>query len=166
VQVPSPYYRAGHERRVGIVIHTMVGSLSSCDRWFASNPFQVSSHYGVGLEGEAHQYVSLDNSAHANGVLEPGNLLAPRFGSDWPNDETIQIETEDRGLASTPVTDAMYATTLALCRRAIAAGNGGVEVVTGHYAISPQNKARCPGARWVQSGRLAQLATDLGLELL
>lgn len=142
----------------------MAGSLGSCDNWFANTASQVSSHYGVGLAGEAHQYVSLDNTSWANGRLEPGNIWAARFGGDNPNDETITIETEDKGLGTQPVTDAQYATVLALCRRAIAAGNPGM-VLSGHCAISPSSRPGCPGARWVASGRMRQLADDLGVEL-
>jgi N-acetyl-anhydromuramyl-L-alanine amidase AmpD len=142
----------------------MAGSLTSCDNWFANPASQVSSHYGVGLNGEAHQYVSLDNTSWANGRLESGNIWAPRFGADNPNDETITIETEDRGLGTTVVTDRQYATVLALCKRAIAAGNPGM-VLSGHVAISPQSRPGCPGARWVASGRMRQLADALGLEL-
>jgi len=142
----------------------MAGSLSSCDNWFSTTQSQVSSHYGIGLKGEAHQYVSLDHTSWANGRLEPGNIWTARFGSDNPNDETITIETEDKGLGTQPVTDAQYAATLAVCRRAIAAGNGGM-VLSGHRAISPQTRPGCPGARWVASGRMAQLARDLGMEL-
>jgi N-acetyl-anhydromuramyl-L-alanine amidase AmpD len=150
-------------KRNAIICHTMAGSLTSCDSWFANTASQVSSHYGVGLNGEAHQYVSLDNTSWANGRLEPGNIWQGRFGADNPNDETITIETEDRGLGTTVVTDRQYATVLALCRRALVTNPG--MVVSGHTAISPQTRPGCPGARWVASGRLRQLADDLGVEL-
>jgi len=142
----------------------MAGSLGSCDNWFATTQSQVSSHYGVGLKGEAHQYVSLENTSWANGRLEEGNIWQRRFGSDNPNDETITIETEDKGKGTQPVTDEQFATTLALCRRAIAAGNAGM-VLSGHVAISPRTRPGCPGARWVASGRMEQLARELNIPL-
>jgi N-acetyl-anhydromuramyl-L-alanine amidase AmpD len=142
----------------------MAGSLGSCDNWFATTQSQVSSHYGIGLKGEIHQYVSLDNTSWANGRLEPGNIWAGRFGGDNPNDETITVETEDKGLGTQPVTEEQYRATLYACRRAIAAGNPGM-VLSGHVAISPQSRPGCPGARWVASGRMQQLARDLNIPL-
>lgn len=163
VQVPSPYHTDYHEKRTAIVIHTMGGSLRSTDEWFKSNPVQVSAHYGIGLDGRAHQYVSLDHSAHANGIQEPGAKWPLRFGADWANDETISVETEDLNDPNQPVTDSQYASVLSVCRRAVALNPG--MVVTSHHIISPQSRANCCGKRWIASGRLAKLASDLGLEL-
>lgn len=164
IWIGSPYWTPGHERRNALVVHTMGGSLTSTDGWFRKNPLQVSSHYGVGLEGQMHQYVGLEHTAHANGILEPGNKWAARFGSDWPNDETIQIETEDRGSGSQVVTEAEYQGTLAVSRLALDYSPE-IQVVSSHHVISPQSRANCCGARWIASGQLARLARELGLQL-
>ena len=68
----SPNYWTGHGGYAvcAIVLHTMAGSLAGCTAWFAQQEAQVCSHYGIGLDGQNHQYVSLSNSSWANGVLE------------------------------------------------------------------------------------------------
>src|SRR5262249_52156602 len=97
IAVPSPNFWRGHggQQGVAVVVHTMAGTLSGCDSWFANPASQVSSHFGIGLDGVQHQYVSLSNSSWANGILEDGN--------SWPgtpasaNYQTVAIETEDNG---------------------------------------------------------------------
>lgn len=150
---------------VAIVLHTMGGSLVGTDGWFQNPSSQVSAHYGVGLGGQVHQYVQLADAAYANGILEPGNIWVPKFGSAWPNGKTVSIETEDSGSGQTEVTDAMFAATLAVCRL-ILQTYPGIKTLSGHKAISPSSRANCPGARWVASGRFAALAGELGLETL
>jgi N-acetyl-anhydromuramyl-L-alanine amidase AmpD len=148
-----------------IVIHTMVGSLASCDAQFSNPASQVSAHFGVGLDGTVHQYVDDHDGAWANGVLEPGNQWEPVFGSENPNRRTISIETEDRGRPDDePVTDAQYRAVLSLCRQARLEWPGITHLVA-HHAISPQSRS-CPAGRWLASGRFDQLARELGLSVL
>ncbi len=80
-----------------LVIHTMQGYLGGTDSWFANPGSKVSSHYGVGLNGEVHQYVQDGDTSWANG--------------NWPyNCRSITLEFEDNnnpeGIART---DAQYA---------------------------------------------------------
>lgn len=142
----------------------MAGTLAATDAWFANPASQVSAHYGAGLDGALHQYVKLVHAAWANGRLEPGNEWAARYGTAWPNGRTISVETEDRGDPHQPVTDAEYAAVLSAGRLALAE-HPSIEVVTSHHVISPQTRPNCCGDRWIKSGRLAQLAGDLGREL-
>jgi N-acetylmuramoyl-L-alanine amidase len=167
VWVGSPNFtegRAGGD--VAIVLHTMAGRLTSTDSWFKQAASQVSSHFGVGLKGEKHQYVDLADSAWANGILEQGNRWFGRFGSAWPNGRTWSIETEDTDDAhpnhDAPVTDAEAQAVLDCCRLILAREHQ--FVLTGHHIISPQSRARCPGPRWT-SGRMQELAKTLGVEL-
>lgn len=147
-----------------IVIHTMAGTLSSCDSWFANPASQVSSHYGVGLQGQQHQYVRLADGSWANGILEPGNQWVPIVGNSAnPNYQTVTIETEDNGSGATPVTDAQYAGTLAVARLTLQAYPT-IKYLMGHNIISPSSRSQCCGNRWWDSGRFDQLAQDLGLE--
>jgi N-acetylmuramoyl-L-alanine amidase len=150
---------------VALVVHTMDGTLQSTDSWFGNPASQVSSHYGIGLDGRAHQYVDLADGAWANGTLQPGNHWAPKFGSENPNHRSISIETEDNGSGATPVTDEQYAATLGVGRIALARWPS-ITTVTVHRAISPQSKPNCAGDRWWSSGRIQELAQDLGLGLL
>ena len=149
---------------VAIVVHTMAGTLSSCDSWFNNPSSQVSSHYGIGLQGQQHQYVALANGSWANGILEPGNQWVPIVGNSAnPNYQTVTIETEDNGSGATPVTDAQYASTLAVSRLAMQTYPS-IRYLFGHNVISPQSRSACCGKRWWDSGRFDQLAADLGLE--
>jgi hypothetical protein len=168
-QVPSPNHYTGDLHAGGvwaICVHTMAGTLASCDGWFGNPASQVSSHYGAGLAGELHQYVALANGSWANGVLEGGNVWVPYFdSSDNPNHHAVTIETEDNGSGETAVSDAQYAAVLAACRLALEQWPA-ITTLTVHRAISPQSRPACAGDRWWDSGRVQDLATDLGLDLL
>lgn len=142
----------------------MAGTLAGTDGWFTQARSQVSAQYGVGLNGDVHQYVSLANSAWANGVLEDGNRW-PADWCSWPNGCTISIETEDNGNADTPVSDQEYAGVVA-CARAALLAHPTITHLLGHRDISPKSRANCPGDRWYDSGRFAALAADLGLEMV
>jgi N-acetyl-anhydromuramyl-L-alanine amidase AmpD len=164
--IGSPHHyngRAGCEV-VAIVIHTMAGSLASCDSWFQNPRAQVSSHYGIGLEGQQHQYVALANGSFANGVLEPGNQWRHIVGNSVnPNYQTVTVETEDQGKGSMAVTDAQYAGTLAVCRLALERYPR-ITYLFGHRIISPNSRPNCCGDRWWESGRFQALADELSLE--
>jgi len=148
---------------VAIVVHTMAGTLSSCDSWFQNPASQVSSHFGIGLKGEQHQYVKLADGSWANGILEPGNQWVAIVGNSAnPNYQTVSIETEDNGSGATPVTDQQYASTLAVARLAMQTYPS-IKSLMGHNIISPSSRSQCCGNRWWDSGRFAQLAADLGL---
>src|SRR5215471_6158703 len=147
-----------------LVIHTMAGTLSSCDSWFNNPASQVSSHYGIGLQGQQHQYVALQNGSWANGILEPGNQWVPIVGNSAnPNYQTVSVETEDNGSGATPVTDAQYAGTLAVSRLAMQSYPA-IQYLMSHRTISPSSRSQCCGNRWWDSGRFDQLAADLGLQ--
>lgn len=171
VQVPilPGMFTRGHETRNAIVLHTMSGTLAGSDSWFHSNPLQVSAHFGVGLTGAVHQYVSLEDTSHANGILEAGERWSAHFGRDWVNDETVGIETEDTDAGhpnhNALVTAAQYASTLAVCRL-ILASNPSIHTLATHASISPQSRVNCPGPRWFASGGFASLANELGLKVL
>ncbi len=161
--VGSPNYSPGRSGMgvIAIVVHTMAGTLESCDAWFNNLASQVSAQYGIGLAGEAHQYVALQNTAWANGILEPGTT--------WPglpysvNAQTVSIETEDNGSARTPVTEEQYQSTLGVARLALNVYPSVVWLL-GHHCISPQSRPSCPGDRWRMSGQFDRLAGELGLQ--
>jgi len=164
--IGSPHHYNGRAGMpvCAIVIHTMAGSLSSCDSWFQNPRAQVSSHYGIGLKGEQHQYVDLRNGSWANGVLEPGNEWRVIVGNNInPNYQTVTVETEDKGLGSQAVTDEQYESTLTVCRIA-QRQYPGIRYLMGHNIISPNSRVNCCGRRWWDSGRFQDLADALGLE--
>lgn len=164
VQLPSPNFgpRQGWEP-IAIVIHTMGGNLAGSDSWFTTfaADSQTSAHYGVGLNGEIHQYVNLSQSAWANGVLEHGNKWPLNIN---PNLATISIETEDHGNPHEPVTSEQLNAVAYCCKVAIEKYSTIGTLMT-HRAISPSSRVNCPGTRWT-SGPIQQLAALLDLELI
>lgn len=143
----------------------MDGYLTSTDSWFNNPVSQVSSQYGIGLTGLIHQYTALHDTAYANGIREPGNW--------WPgptnkpvNHLTVSIETEDYSEPTlNPVSPAQYDSVL-YCSRLALNMYPNIAYVTSHHVISPRSRANCAGSRWNASGKLAQLAHELGLELV
>jgi len=89
---PAPY------RPEAIVIHIMAGTLLGTDAWFANPASVVSAHYGVGKNGEIHQYVREEDTAfHAGRVTAPSwtGLRKTSNGKFVnPNYYTIGIEHE------------------------------------------------------------------------
>lgn len=140
----------------------MGGSLISTDGWFGNTASQVSSHSGIGLSGETHNYVGYKDRAWTNGILETGNKW-PLLGTS-PNHRTLTIETEDLNVAY-EVTNLMYKATVAECKRMLAMYPG-TKYLMGHSDISPRSRPNCPGDRWRKSGRMAQLSIDLNLQLV
>lgn len=163
--IPSPNFWAGHGGHTvrAIVVHTMAGSLGSCAAWFTNPQSQVSSHFGIGLDGEQHQYVALKDSSWANGILEPGHKWA--FGSGSPNYQTITIETEDRADPNQAVTPEQFKATLEVANLAKQTYPT-IEVLVRHTDISPVSRPACCGSRWVDSGRFQELADRLGLRTM
>lgn len=143
----------------------MSGTLAGTDSWFGQSASQVSAHTGVGLHGARHQYVAFQNSAWANGILEPGNKWQAIGPPGNPNNWTLSIETEDLGDPTTPVSAEEYAATLQECRDMIEVYPH-IKYLLGHSAISPLSRAHCPGDRWTLSGRFNQLAIELELKTL
>jgi N-acetylmuramoyl-L-alanine amidase len=76
-----------------IVIHIMEGTLAGTDEWFNDPESKVSAHYGIGRNGQVHQYVREGDTAYHAGRV---------FGSTWsqlrvgvnPNLYTVGIEHE------------------------------------------------------------------------
>lgn len=146
-----------------VVLHTMAGTLEGSDSWFNNPSAQVSAHYGVALEAgtPAHQYVNLHDTAWANGILEAGHRWPGNRNA--PNSDSVSIETEDHRDPRAAVTDWQYEQTRALIEQQIMPAYPSIVYLVGHRAVSPRSRANCPGARWIESGRFAQLAKDTGL---
>lgn len=129
---------------IAIVNHIMEGTLVGTDSWFANPASKVSSHFGVGKNGEIHQYVDLKNHAWSNGVVNKPNwpLIIPGVNSNY---YTVSIEHE--GKSGDVMSEAQYQATLALHRWLISML--GIPVtrdnIIGHYRIDSVNKANCPG---------------------
>jgi hypothetical protein len=146
---------------IAIVLHTAAGTLAGMGAWFANPESESSAHYGIGRNGEIHQYVKLEDRSWTNGALEPNNSWPGPQGPQ-PNELTVNIETEDLNQVGLPVTDAEYDATLRV-GRAILDRYPNIKYLVTHRSLDPQSRANDPGPRWLDSGRFAMLARDLKL---
>lgn len=125
-----------------IVIHVMAGSLAGTDSWFANPKSQVSTHYGIGLQGQVHQYVLEEDTAWGNGrVSNPTySLYKPNVN---PNLYTISIEHEGQDLSKG--TPEMIEASAKLVREIATRNNIPLDRdhVIGHYQIYSL-KPNCP----------------------
>ena len=159
----SPNYWTGRQAGppIAIVIHTMAGTIDSCDSWFGSRLSQVSAHYGVALSGDVHAYVRSRDTAWANGLLEQGNSW-PGIDRTNPNWLTCSIETEDLGNPEQEVTEEQYTSVRTLVRT-LHARHPSITWLMGHDTITPHSRAHCPGDRWRASGWLERLCNETEL---
>jgi N-acetylmuramoyl-L-alanine amidase len=164
----------GGIRPEAVVLHIAEGTLAGMDAWFSNPASGVSAHFGVGKDGRVHQYVSVDDTAFANGVVEQGNtarLIRDNPGIN-PNAWSCSVEhegftgetlTPEQWQASTRLTAWLFAAHL------LAGGATGVAVdrdhILRHADITPRSRARCPG--WLEpyhEGYIAQVQQLLAPE--
>src|SRR3990167_11456499 len=96
IQKPSPNFtkgRGSYYKPELIVLHIMVGSLSGTDSWFTSSISKVSSHYGIGFNGEVHQYVKEEDTAWTQGIVNNPSFKLYKQGVN-PNTYCLSIEHE------------------------------------------------------------------------
>lgn len=101
--IGSPNHYAGRRgyRVTRITLHIMAGWLAGTDNIFQRASYQASSTYGVGGNGETHQYVAETDAAWAD-------------GSYTSNCQTISIEHQG-GLDFIPCTQACLDASARLC---------------------------------------------------
>ncbi len=155
--------RKGYKPEI-IVLHIMDGSLGGTDSWFATPSSQVSSHYGVGLNGEIHQYVDEENTAWTQGLKIPPINLPPTFklykqGLN-PNVYCLSIEHEGHDLSKAPQTQ--LNSTVELIRAM--AGRWGIPIdrdhIIGHYEVDPIRKPNCPATDKSILDTIVKMAQD------
>jgi N-acetyl-anhydromuramyl-L-alanine amidase AmpD len=156
-----------------VVAHIIEGSLLSAIQEF-TGATQKSAHFAVGKDGSIKQFVSIYDTAYANGLswsparkcwVDPQGiaLKAPRPEPTWegltppinPNLTTISIEHEGH-YQDTP-TEAMERADVAILRY-LAGQFSGFRAYTphvnliGHWEISPVNRKNCPGPHFDYEG--------------
>lgn len=152
------YYKGrGGYKPVAIVCHIMQGTLAGTDSWFQNPNSQASTHFGIGKNGEIHQYVHEDDTPWANGVVEDGATWSglKRYPGVNPNRLTFSIEfegahpTNSSGqiVPSWVPTEAQIKAAAQLiaylsCKYNIPLSR---DTVIGHSHISPKSKPFCPG---------------------
>ena len=144
-----------------IVIHTTDGGrdIESLGTWFGGENIRQgigpsSTHFGVGLDGRIGQYVSLNNTAFAHGVVAKptAKLVMDNTGIN-PNSWAVGIEHLDNDVPGY-VTDVQLEKSAQLAAwiwtseiAPNAAKTGAVidrDHIIGHWQIDAVNRAHCP----------------------
>lgn len=162
----SPNFNSGRRSFVpeAIVIHIMEGSLASTDSWFSTPASQVSAHYGIGRNGEVHQYVNEKDTAwHAGRVNNPSwGLMKRSFNGLYINPNYYTVGIEHDGNENTEWTDEMYEASSTLVREIAQRWNIPLDRnhVIGHHEI--YSLKTCPGNK-VNINKLIALAANTAL---
>lgn len=155
-----------HRLITHIVLHIMDGSLAGTDHWFAMSKAEraaaggvasgSSAHYGVGKNGEIHQYVPDDKIAYHAGRIDNASVSLP-WGN--PNSYSIGIEHEGRG-RDTTLPDALYEASAWLLRQL--ADKYHLVLDTGTVLLHREifSRKTCPGH--LDRDRLLAMANALG----
>jgi len=133
----------------------MCGTLKGCDAWF--NGGGLSATFGIGKDGDIHQYVELEDIAWANGsVANPDPSIAHLYTGHNPNVVTWSIEHE--GWPSDRWTETMYQADLALKRYLLNLKPG--LTIVGHFQFDSVNRNNCPGPHWPLTRLLFDLTEE------
>lgn len=128
------------------VLHIMQGSLSGTDSHFNNTVVDASTHFGIGKNGEIHQYVSEEHGAWGNGLLtNPDWEWAKAFPGVNPNLYSLSYELE--GMSGDSPTAEQWDALLYLLR--LKSAEYGIPAerrrFAGHFMIDPVNRGGCPG---------------------
>lgn len=151
IQIPSPNFTRSRNlyKPEAIVLHIMEGTLGGTDSWFRSNQSKVSAHYGVGLNGEVHQYVAeTDTAWHAGRVNAPSwSLIKPAQNGKYINPNFYTIGIEHEGFEQTEWTDEMYNSSSQLISTTCSKWNIPLDRahIIGHHEI--YSLKTCPGSK-------------------
>lgn len=145
IQKPSPNFVPGRGiyKPEVIVLHIMAGTLQGTDAWFMNPNSKVSAHFGVGFNGEIHQYVRESDTAWANGIVNSPSFRLYKPGIN-PNLYTLSIEHE--GFNLTDASDAERNGSVELIKNLCATYNIPIDRdhIIGHYEIDLLRKPNCP----------------------
>lgn len=145
IQKSCPNFKPGRQgyKPEIIFIHIMEGSLASTDSWFSNTASQVSSHYGVGLNGEVHQYVQEIDTAWTQGYHQGATFKLHKPGIN-PNLYGISIEHEGTDLSR--ASEDQLNASASLIRAIASHWNIPIDRdhIVGHYEVDPIRKPNCP----------------------
>lgn len=157
---PTPNLWVGNKGRKAVVLHIAEGTYGGTIGWFARAESGVSAHFLIGPGGEIAQFVSVYDSAWANGAtwnadhwVDPdGRAIHPTWPGmappTNPNWTTISVEHAGRSGDAWPA--AMTEASTRLLRWLAAAcptlaPYAPHHTLIGHNEISPLSRANCPG---------------------
>lgn len=150
-----------------VVLHIAAGPMSAVFPTFNNPARKASAHFCIGKDGTIEQYVSVNDTAYANGLAwkdgqwynPAGKVVQPTWQDLVPkvNPNLYTISIEHEGYPADKWTEAMYGANNRLLlwlaeqfdlmyvpRRTL----------IGHYEIDPLDKAQCPGPN-VEYARMA-----------
>jgi hypothetical protein len=153
---------------LALSLHTLGGTYEQGRSFLTSPNAQGSIHFAVALDGRITQFVALKDRAWSDGGVGPGNPWDRICTSPCtrelrnPNNWIVSITTDDAGDPTTHVTEEQYRAVLEIGRQVLQ------RYPSIKWLVTPSDLGRAgnPGPRWVQSGRLANLARQLGLRTL
>jgi N-acetyl-anhydromuramyl-L-alanine amidase AmpD len=152
-------YWLGNRGFGALVMHIAAdNSRKDGDLYLGSTPTK-SAHFFVNKDGSAKQFVSVNNSAWANGLSQvngkwispEGHTVKPKWGGLRPgvNPNWYTVSMEHQGNPADAWTPAMFATTVAIMKwlapiKGVAWWEAGKNLI-GHCDISPVDRPSCPG---------------------
>ena len=151
IWIPNQNFFPNTGKKSFIILHATAGGTSAegIATYFkntegTNNP--VSSHYIVGKDGHVVQTILEKHGSYANGVVNNSNWTGN------PNNYTISIEfVKSSTDNSDQLTDAQKQAGFPLIKNICERNGIGKHDadddtgITGHFAIDPVNRARCPG---------------------
>jgi len=158
---PSPNFRIGRGgyKAIAIVVHIMVGSLPGTDNWFNQSRSHVSSHYGVGKNGDVHKYVEEVNTAFHCGIVDSPSwqLIKQDASGNYINPNLYTIGIEHEGMPGDTLTTLQANTSAQLIADIALRNNIPLDAlhVIGHHEIRAGKT--CPDT--ISASVLLELAT-------
>lgn len=164
VNIPAGNYAPGHDGTLAVCLHIVVGSFLSCRSHFKKASSNVSAHFCIGKAGELDQFVSINDTAFAQGLnydRDTGRWYTDRPGEGrrtvtpvWSllkpgmNINRHVISIEHAGHPGDPLTSAMIATQTRLLQwiateRTLVYRAG--SSLIGHSMLDDRGRAFCPG---------------------
>ena len=143
------------------VIHIMQGTLLGTDSCFNDPKEKVSTHYGIGKNGEIHQYVKDEDTAWGNGYCtNPDWLWNKIYPGVNPNLYTLSYELE--GNSGDVPTEDQFNALMYLLKLNSKRYNISIDLnrFVGHYVIDPVNKPFCPGTGFPWKRLFSELGKD------
>lgn len=168
IAVPEANFSVGHRDRKAVCLHLTLGGAQSVRSEFQSPTKRKSAHFFALKTGEIWQFVSILDTAYANGLswsaspkcwVDPeGNRLLPPHQPAWaglvvpinPNFQTVSIERELLSTSEHPSAeqDAAVVRILQYVQSQFPSFiSSWIPLVSliGHCHISPIERANCPG---------------------
>jgi len=121
--------------KVGIILHTMDGYLAGTDAWFTRPTTKSSTHYGIGLNGEIHQYVDEKYTSYANGLYAINQTFITIEFEDNKQPGSVKRTPEQLQSGANLIKDICQSWNILINRNNI----------RGHREVNPGSAKTCPG---------------------